>query len=173
MEQYVGLDVSLKETSLCVVDQTGTTLWQGKCASTPECIAAVLARRAPGATRIGLESGLLSTWHWHALKALGLPVVCLDARHAKAALSLRLNAQLSCLIGAVYAHPAQVLAKARLKIRANRIRAKVGRLRVPIPPLMGQRPCRARCLGQRSCALGSACASLGWRRDSPHVRTGR
>jgi transposase len=43
MEQYVGLDVSLKETSLCVVDQTGTTLWQGKCASTPECIAAVLA----------------------------------------------------------------------------------------------------------------------------------
>ena len=75
MEQYVGLDVSLKETSLCVVDQTGTTLWQGKCASTPECIAAVLARRAPGATRIGFESGLLSTWHWHALKALGLPVV--------------------------------------------------------------------------------------------------
>ena len=57
MEQYVGLDVSLKETSLCVVDQTGTTLWQGKCASTPECIAAVLTRRAPGATRIGLESG--------------------------------------------------------------------------------------------------------------------
>src|SRR5512134_1645160 len=91
MEQYVGLDVSLKETSLCVVDQTGTTLWQGKCASTPECIAAVLARRARGATRIGLESGLLSTWHWHALNGLGLPVVCLDARHAKAALSLRLN----------------------------------------------------------------------------------
>ena len=91
MEQYVGLDVSLKETSLCVVDQTGTTLWQGKCASTPESIAVVLARRAPGATRIGLESGLLSTWHWHALKALGLPVVCLDARHVKAALSLRLN----------------------------------------------------------------------------------
>ena len=74
-----------------MVDQTGTTLWQGKCASTPESIAAVLARRAPGATRIGLESGLLSTWHWHALKALGLPVVCLDARHVKAALSLRLN----------------------------------------------------------------------------------
>jgi transposase len=74
-----------------VLAKAGTTLWQGKCASTPESIAAVLARRAPGATRIGLESGLLSTWHWHALKALGLPVVCLDARHAKAALSLRLN----------------------------------------------------------------------------------
>jgi transposase len=59
--------------------------------STPESIAAVLARRAPGATRIGLESGLLSTWHWHAPKTLGLPVACLYARHVKAALSLRLN----------------------------------------------------------------------------------
>src|SRR5512132_2513316 len=71
MEKYVGLDVSLNETSLCVVDQTGTTLWQGKCASTPESIAAVLARRAPGATRIGLESGLLSTWHWPRAQSAG------------------------------------------------------------------------------------------------------
>src|SRR5512143_1445397 len=113
MEQYVGLDVSLKETSLCVVDQTGTTLWQGKCASTPECIAAVLARRAPGATRIGLESGLLSTWHWHALKALGLPVVCLDARHAKAALSLRLNSLDSHLIRTLLAARAGLVAMHR------------------------------------------------------------
>jgi hypothetical protein len=30
MEQYVGMDVSLKKTSLCVVDQTGTTVWQDK-----------------------------------------------------------------------------------------------------------------------------------------------
>jgi hypothetical protein len=48
MEQYVGLDASLKETSLCVVDQTGTTVWQGKCASTPESIAAVLAKSKSG-----------------------------------------------------------------------------------------------------------------------------
>ena len=90
MEQYVGLDVSLLETS--------SAWWikrhdSGK-ASVRRHLRALplsLARRAPGATRIGLESGLLSTWHWHALKALGLPVVCLDARHAKAALSLRLN----------------------------------------------------------------------------------
>ena len=91
MEQYVGLDVSLNETSICVIDQMGTPLWRGKCASTPESIAAILAEKAPRAMRIGLECGLLSTWHWHALNALGLPVVCLDARHAKAALSLRLN----------------------------------------------------------------------------------
>ena len=40
---------------------------------------------------MGLESGPLSAWHWHELKKLGLPVVCLDARHAKAALSMQLN----------------------------------------------------------------------------------
>jgi transposase len=91
VDQYVGLDVSLTQTSLCVVDSSGKTLWQGKCGSSPEAIAATVRARAPEATRIGFESGPLSTWHWHELKKLGLPVICLDARHAKAALSLQLN----------------------------------------------------------------------------------
>jgi transposase len=91
MEQYVGLDVSLEQTSICVVDGSGKTLWEGKCASTPEVLAAVIRAKAPGVVRIGLESGPLSSWHWHELKRLGLPLVCLDARHAKAALSLQLN----------------------------------------------------------------------------------
>lgn len=91
MEQYVGLDVSLEQTSLCVVDNSGKTVWQGKCSSRPEVIAAAVRARAPQAVRIGFESGPLSSWHWHELTRLGLPVVCLDARHAKAALSLQLN----------------------------------------------------------------------------------
>ncbi len=91
MEYYVGLDVSLEQTSICVVDESGKTLWQGKCASTPEAIAAAIRTRAPRAARISLESGPLSTWHWHELRTLGVPVVCLDARHAKAALSMQLN----------------------------------------------------------------------------------
>ena len=41
--------------------------------------------------RVGLETGPLATWHWHALKALGLPVICIDARHAKAVLSMQIN----------------------------------------------------------------------------------
>src|SRR3712207_3866986 len=86
MEQYVGLDVSLEQTSVCVVDGDGKTLWQGKCASTPEAIAATIRAKAPAVVRIGLESGPLSSWHWHELRKAGLPVVCLDARHAKAAL---------------------------------------------------------------------------------------
>jgi transposase len=91
MDHYVGLDVSLERTSICVVDSDGRVLWQGKCASTPEALTAVIRRRAPRAARIGLESGPLSMWHWHGLRKAGLPVVCLDARHAKAALSLQLN----------------------------------------------------------------------------------
>jgi transposase len=91
MKQYVGLDVSQDQTSMCVVDENGRVLWQGKCATTPEAIAGTLRTRASQAERIGLESGPLSIWLCHELTALGLPVVCLDARHAQAALSLQLN----------------------------------------------------------------------------------
>ena len=90
-QHYVGLDVSLEMTSVCVLDEAGAVVWRGKVASTPEAIATAISARAPQAARIGLETGPLCTWHWHSLRALGLPVVCLDARHAKAALSLQLN----------------------------------------------------------------------------------
>jgi transposase len=91
MEQYVGLDVSQKETAICVIDNAGAKLWEGTCRSTPEVIAGVLKRRAPTATRVGMETGPLAVWHWHALKRLGVPLVCLHARQAKAALSLQAN----------------------------------------------------------------------------------
>jgi transposase len=90
-QHFVGLDVSQRETSVCVVDGAGRTTWQGRCASDPDAIAEVLRARAPGLVRVGLESGPLSTWHWHALTGKGLPAVCLDARHAKAVLSMRPN----------------------------------------------------------------------------------
>lgn len=91
MDQYVGLDVSQEETHLCVIDGQGKTVWQGKCKSTPEAMAATIRERAPGAVKIGLESGSLSTWHWHALSAMGLPVICIDARHAQASLGMQVN----------------------------------------------------------------------------------
>jgi transposase len=71
VELYVGLDVSLELTSVCVVDRGGKTLWEGKCASTPEAIDATIRARAPGVMRVGLESGPLSAWHWHELRKLG------------------------------------------------------------------------------------------------------
>jgi transposase len=90
-QQYVGLDVSLEQTSICVIDDAGAIVWRGKCRSTPESIHAVIAKQAPKATRIGLETGQLSTWLFHELRARQLPVICIDARHAKAALSLQIN----------------------------------------------------------------------------------
>jgi transposase len=54
-------------------------------------MAATIRKRAPEAERVVLESGILSTWHWHGLKELGIPIVCVDARQAKAALSGRPN----------------------------------------------------------------------------------
>jgi transposase len=91
MAHYVGLDVSLEETSICVIGEEGQKVWQGKSSSKPAAIAKVVARRSPDVVKVGFESGPLSTWHWHELRALGLPVVCLDARQAKAALSLQVN----------------------------------------------------------------------------------
>jgi transposase len=89
--QYVGLDVSLKETSICVIDDAGKIVWRGRVDSTPEAIATAVKQHAPHAVRIGLESGQLSSWLFHELKGAGLPVICVDARHAKAALSLKVN----------------------------------------------------------------------------------
>lgn len=91
MEQYVGLDVSQKETAICVIDGAGTRLWEGTCRSTPEAIGGALKKHAPTATRVGMETGPLAVWHWHALKQLGVPLVCLHARQAKAALALQAN----------------------------------------------------------------------------------
>ena len=59
--------------------------------STPDDIAAKLQTRAPHAVRIGLECGQLSNWLYHGLRGKGLPVICIDASHASAALSLRIN----------------------------------------------------------------------------------
>ncbi|SES19359.1 Transposase [Tranquillimonas rosea] len=89
--QYVGLDVSQRETSVCVVDETGRPVWQGRVASDPGALAKLLDKRAPDAERIGFETRAMSSWLWHELRRVGLPVVCIDARHAHAALSVRMN----------------------------------------------------------------------------------
>jgi transposase len=91
MKQYVGLDVSQKETSVCVIDEQGRLVFEGKAKSTPGALAEVIGRRAPQAERIGFETGAMASWLWHELRRIGLPVVCIDARHAHAALSVRIN----------------------------------------------------------------------------------
>ena len=87
MGVYVGLDVSLKQTSVCVIDEAGKVVWRGSCATSVAALAEVLKAHAPSAVRIGIESGSMTLFLWHGLRRQGFPVVCLDARWAKKALS--------------------------------------------------------------------------------------
>ena len=89
MEHYVALDVSLREISVCVMDGKGAVLFEGKTAADPTALAALIRAKAPNVVRVGIETGATSPWLFHALTAAGLPVVCMDARHAHAALSMR------------------------------------------------------------------------------------
>src|SRR5262249_833347 len=91
MEYFVGLDVSFKRTSISRANQTGSVLRGGVVDSEPEAIASFVRSKAPGAARIGLETGPTTTWLWTELKQLGLPVICIDARHARAVLKMQIN----------------------------------------------------------------------------------
>ena len=90
MEQYIGLDVSLKDTSI-TIREGGQRVWRGKCPSDPGLIAAVIREHAPNAKRVIFETGPLSVWFYHALTAESVPAICIDARHAKAALDMAPN----------------------------------------------------------------------------------
>lgn len=88
---YVGLGARQKETEISVIDAKGRRTWRGKYPSRPYAIADVPGQRAPGAAKAGVETGPLAIWLWHGLKALGIPIECLPARHVAAALSLQVN----------------------------------------------------------------------------------
>src|SRR3954451_12175691 len=86
MDQYVG--VSLKQTWISV-RQNRKRIWRGKCLSHPRVVAEAIRQHAPNAVLVVFET--LSTWFHHELTAAGLPAVCIDARHAKAALDTAPN----------------------------------------------------------------------------------
>ena len=91
MRQYAGLDVSLETTSICVVDEEGRIAAERKVATCPDAIADELRRCAPALVRAGIETGPLAVWLWGELKRRELPILCLDARHANAALKMMPN----------------------------------------------------------------------------------
>jgi transposase len=65
--------------------------FEGKAKSDPGDLTKLLRKHAPLAERIGFETGAMASWLWHELRRVELPVVCIDARHAHAALSVRMN----------------------------------------------------------------------------------
>ena len=91
MQHYVGLDLSVKETSVCIIDKAGKVIREVKVATKPVPILAVLTEEALAIERIGLEAGPLSQWLYSALAEAGLPVICVETRHMKAALSAQIN----------------------------------------------------------------------------------
>ena len=89
MKYYVGLDVSLKRTAVCVVDGDCGVVWQGVADTHPEMILSALDRWSGKIELIGMETGSTSPWLARALKAQGLPVVVMDARRVAKALEAR------------------------------------------------------------------------------------
>ena len=87
MEHYIGIDVSLELSSLCVLDATGKVIREAKVASEPEVLVAFLRGLGVAIARVGLEAGPLSQWLYDGLTKAGFDVVLLETRHVKAALS--------------------------------------------------------------------------------------
>src|SRR5580700_5876723 len=91
MDHFAGLDVSVKDTSVCIVDDTGKIVRELKVASEPDALLAVLTDPAYRFKRIGLEAGPLSQWLFSALAEADLPVVCVETRHMRAVLKAQIN----------------------------------------------------------------------------------
>ena len=75
MEKYVGLDVSMEETSVCVLDGSGNIVFEGKTSSQPDALSKLLRAKASDAARIVLETGSLASWLWHELRGRNFPVI--------------------------------------------------------------------------------------------------
>jgi transposase len=91
MDHFAGLDVSVKDTSVCIVDDTGKITREVKVASEPDALLAVLKNPAYHFKRIGLEAGPLSQWLFSAPAEASLPVVCVETRHMRAVLKAQIN----------------------------------------------------------------------------------
>lgn len=91
MKHYVGLDVSVKETAICIVDETGRICREGKVATDPGDLISFLQDKTWRLERVGLEAGPLSQWLFSGLIAAELPAICIETRHAKSFLKAQVN----------------------------------------------------------------------------------
>ena len=91
MKHYAGLDVSLKETSICIVDEMGSICRELKVPSHPEDLARALQDPTWRLVRIGPDAGPLSQWLFSGLAQAGLPMICIETRHTKAFLKAQEN----------------------------------------------------------------------------------
>lgn len=90
-QHHVGLDVSVKETAICIVDPHGKVVHRATVESHPDVIGRHLIDLGHSYARVGLEAGPLSPWLYAGLVEAGLPAICVETRHMHAALSARIN----------------------------------------------------------------------------------
>ena len=91
MTHYAGLDVSLEDTAICIVDHTGRIVREARTASEPQALVAVLKEMDLSLERIGLEACSLTAWLHDALRHAGLPAICIETRQANAAMKTMPN----------------------------------------------------------------------------------
>jgi hypothetical protein len=91
MRYFAGLEVSLEESAICVVDETGRIMKELRAASEPDPLVATLQRTGSAAERIGLEACSLTAWLYEGLRHAGLPAICIEARQANAAMKTMPN----------------------------------------------------------------------------------
>ena len=91
MKYYAGLDIAMKETFLCVVNEEGKRMFESKACTDPQAIYDELARSGVQLEKVGLEAGSLSKFVTKGLQNLGLNAICIDARKMAAILAVTIN----------------------------------------------------------------------------------
>jgi len=91
MDMHVGLDVSQRTTSICIIDASGQRTWEGTASTEPAEIVRTLRAHGAGEARVGMETGPLAVWLYHAIRKQGVDIDCIHARHVHAALTVQIN----------------------------------------------------------------------------------
>lgn len=91
MNHYVGLDISMKETFICILNELGESVLETVCPSEPEDIFKVIDNQGIKVEKVGLETGCLTFWIAKALQKLGLPAICIESRQMATIISLKNN----------------------------------------------------------------------------------
>lgn len=91
MKHYVGLDVSMKKTSVCIVTEQGKIVHESEVKTDPHTLADAIEKTGLKIELVGFESGSLGHYLTQGFKERALPAVCMDARKMSAILSVRVN----------------------------------------------------------------------------------
>ena len=91
MEYYAGIDVAMGRSALCVIDETGSIVFERSIETEPDVIAETRSPYAGTLRRVGHETGSLAPWLHKQMRARGLLVVCMEAAHTRSALSAMRN----------------------------------------------------------------------------------